>query len=92
MSAQSNEKLQALTERILFIRESQDLVSLLDSMGFFAILNALHTLQETKTQLFDTATSYAGGIIQELNDTLKNYSPRQHITTKIRSLFRPSNK
>lgn len=86
----NSEKLRALIEQVAELKNLQELKVLLESMGFFALKEAIEeyflTIKDQKT----TLKSYAHGLITALLETgskIKLINPTKRINKKIRLSF-----
>ena len=83
-------KLEALTRRIQEIKDTQDLVSLIDSMGFFAITQLLKLEQILEKLIPETEAMYSGGVISSIQELLKPKKNFRRLKQKVRPVFVPA--
>jgi hypothetical protein len=82
-----NEKLQELIEKVVQLKDSQEIKALLECMSFFALIKLLDTYFETQDIVSDTLTSFAGSIFNKLNEMFEPRDSRNKANNKITAIL-----
>lgn len=90
MATDRETALRELSKKIQELVESHEIINLLDSMGFFALLNLFEIMQKTEECIAAALETYIGAVFTKPKETVGATWSRKRINSIVSAAFAPA--